>query len=459
MRTIRAFLPLFAAFCASLALTGAASAQAQPRVLAVEFASDVNPVTAGYLIDAIERAANDGYSAVTILLDTPGGLAESMRKIVQAELASRIPVIVYVSPDGARAASAGVWIGQAADVLAMAPQTNIGSSTPISSDGSDIPKDLRQKVVNDAAASLRGLAEEHGRNGAWAEAAVRQASNLTARQALDRNVIDELAPDLPTLLNQIDGHETIPKGFVLDTAGASVTTVTMSLWDRILDVIVDPNIIVLLMSLGVLAITVELFNPGLVFPAVFGVIALLVGLFGLNVLPFSWTGVLLIMAAFAFFIAEAFITSHGVLAVAGAISFVIGALMLFDPAGPGFQVSLWVALAVGATLVLLLGIALTKVVAARRARPMTGAEDILGQVGIVRQSLDADGLVFVRGETWRARSSTGEVIREETAVVVDRLADGLVLEVSPVSKPVAEVPAAAPAARLPWFERHRPSLR
>ena len=262
-------------------------------MLAVEFASDVNPVTAGYLIDAIERAANDGYSAVTILLDTPGGLAESMRKIVQAELASRIPVIVYVSPDGARAASAGVWIGQAADVLAMAPQTNIGSSTPISSDGNDIPKDLRQKVVNDAAASLRGLAEEHGRNGAWAEAAVRQASNLTARQALDRNVIDEIAPDLPTLLNQIDGHETIPKGFVLDTAGASVTTVTMSLWDRILDVIVDPNIIVLLMSLGVLAITVELFNPGLVFPAVFGVIALIVGLFGLNVLPFSWTGVLL----------------------------------------------------------------------------------------------------------------------------------------------------------------------
>ncbi len=453
MRTLRAFSPLFAAFCVSLALAGAAGAQAQPRVLAVEFADDVNPVSAGYLTDAIDRANDDGFSAVVILLDTPGGLADSMREIVQKELASKIPVIVYVSPDGARAASAGVWIGQAADILAMAPQTNIGSSTPISSDGTDIPADLRQKVVNDAAASLRGLADEHGRNGSWADAAVREASNLTARQALDRNVIDAIAPSLPALLDQIDGQTTVPKGFVLETADASVTTTSMSLWDRILDVIIDPNVIVLLMSLGVLAITVELFNPGLIFPAVFGVIALILGLFGLHVLPFSWTGVLLIVVAFAFFVAEAFVTSHGLLAVAGTASFVVGALMLFDPAGPGFQVSIWVALAVAATLLLFFGFALVKVAAARRAKPKIGADDMTGQAGIVRRSLDPEGLVFVRGELWRARSSSGGVLPDDAEVVVDRLGDGLVLEVSPVGAPFQDAAADPDRAPLHSLER------
>jgi len=438
---------------AALALAGPAGAQAQPRVLAVRFTDDVNPVSAAYLTDEIDRAGDQGYSAVVILLDTPGGLADSMREIVQKELASRIPVIVYVSPDGARAASAGVWIGQAADILAMAPQTNIGSSTPISSTGADIPHDLRRKVVNDAAASLRGLAEEHGRNGAWAESAVRQASNLTAREALARNVIDVVAPDLPALLDQIDGRTTIPKGFVLDTADAAVTTTSMSLWDRILDVIIDPNVIVLLMSLGVLAIAVELFHPGLVFPAVFGVIALILGFFGLHVLPFSWTGVLLILAAFAFFVAEAFVTSHGLLAVAGAVSFVIGALMLFDPAGPGFQVSLWVALAIAGVLVALVGFALGKVIAARRAPPRTGADEILGQIAVVREALDPDGLVFVHGELWRARSAGGERIPEATPVRVDRLGERLVLVVSPVAGGSVTPEATPPAAPVPWLER------
>jgi membrane-bound serine protease (ClpP class) len=436
---MRAFLALCAGAvgCLVFAVSAGGQAEEPPRVLAVEFDNDVNPVSADFVIEQIDRAAEEGYSAVVILLDTPGGLAESMRDIVEKELSSEVPVIVYVSPDGARAASAGVWIGQAADILAMAPQTNIGSSTPIAISGEDIPEDLRNKVINDAAASLRALAEEHGRNGAWAEQAVREASNLTARQALEQNVIDLIAPDLTTLLNEVDGRTTVPRGFVLDTANAEVTTAEMSLWNRILDTIIDPNIVVLLMSLGVLAITIELFNPGLIFPAAFGVVSLILGLFGLHVLPFSWAGILLMVAAFVFFIAEAFITSHGALAVAGAVCFVFGALMLFDPAGETYQVSLPVAVAIAGVLALFIGFAIAKVIAARRRPPATGREELVGETGVVREALTPEGLVFVHGEIWHARSRSGEPIPAGEAVKVEALAEGLVLEVER-----AEVPAA-----------------
>ena len=266
------------------------AAPSQPRVLAVEFDNDVNPVTADYVIDQIERANKENYNAVVILLDTPGGLASSMKDIYEAELASKVPVIVYVSPEGARAASAGVWISQAADLLAMAPQTNIGSSTPVSVGGEDIQKDLRNKVVNDAAASLRALAREHGRNVKWVDAAVRRGANLSAREALQMNVIDVIAPDLPTLLNQVDGMETQPKMLLLETAGAKVDEVEMSFWKRILDTLIDPNLIVILMSIGVLGITIELWSPGLILPGTVGAISLIIGLFGLQILPVSWAG-------------------------------------------------------------------------------------------------------------------------------------------------------------------------
>ena len=206
MRLLRALLLLLAPIGLALVLAGPAVGQEQPRVLAIDFENDVNPVTADYVIDEIERAEQDGYDAVAILLDTPGGLAEAMRDIYKRMLESPLPIIVYVSPDGARAASAGVWIVQAADIAAMAPQTNIGSSTPISVGGEDIQEDLRRKVVNDAVASLKSLAETHGRNVEWVEQAVRQASNLTASEALEQNVVDYVAPDLPTLLNEIDGQ-------------------------------------------------------------------------------------------------------------------------------------------------------------------------------------------------------------------------------------------------------------
>jgi membrane-bound serine protease (ClpP class) len=424
----RALRALLAAFAVAAVVPSAYAAT--PRVLAVEFDNDVNPVTADYVVGEIERANEDRYSAVVILLDTPGGLSDSMKEIYEAELASKIPVVVDVAPDGARAASAGVWIGQAADILAMAPQTNIGSSTPISVGGEDIQEDLRRKVVNDAAASLRALAREHGRNVKWADSAVRRASNLNAREALAQNVIDVIAPDLPTLLNRIDGRKTVPKGLVLETAGAQVDRVEMSTWKQILDLLIDPNLIVILMSIGVLGITIELWNPGLILPGTVGSISLVIGLFGLQILPVSWAGLLLMALAAGFFVAEAFVVSHGALTLAGAVAFVIGSLMLFDPAGENYQVSLRVALIVAATMAGLVGLAVAKIVQVRRAPVVTGQSELIGQVGVVRQALDPEGFVFVHGELWRARTSGGPVSPGEE-VRVDGLDDGLTLTVSP----------------------------
>lgn len=406
-----------------------ATAAAAPRVLAVEFSNDVNPVTADYVIDQIERANEERYSAVVILLDTPGGLADAMKDIYQAELASRVPVLVYVSPEGARAASAGVWIGQAADLLAMAPTSNLGSSTPVSSGGGEIPSDLKRKVVNDAAKSLRALAEEHGRNGDWAEEAVRKADNLTARQALEMNVIDVIAPSLPALLEQVDGRTTKPDRKVLQTSGATIDRVEMSLWKQILDTLIDPNLIVLLMSLGVLGLTVELWSPGLIFPGTVGAISLIVGLFGLQILPISWAGLLLMLLAFAFFAAEMFVASHGALALAGSASFVVGSLMLFDPAGDSYEVSLYVALGIGTTMAVMTALMVAKIVQARRAGVVTGQEQLIGEVGVVRQAVDPVGLVFVHGELWHART-TGDPIGAGQAVRVEGLDEALTLRVA-----------------------------
>jgi membrane-bound serine protease (ClpP class) len=431
---------LCAALVVAAALLSGAAAGAQtatPRVLAVEFDNDVNPVTADYVVDQIERANEENYDAVVILLDTPGGLADAMKDIYQAELASETPVIAYVSPDGARAASAGVWIVQAADVAAMAPSTNLGSSTPIAAGGGEIPSDLRRKAINDAAKSLRALAETHGRNGDWAEAAVRKADNLTATEALEMNVIDVIAPSLPELLNEIDGTTTKPDGKVLNTAGAEVTEVEMGLWKSILDLLVDPNLIALMLSIGVLGIVVELWNPGLVFPGTVGAVSLIVGLFGLQVLPISVAGLLLMLLAAGFFAAEVFVVSHGALALAGAVCFFIGALMLFDPAGEAYQVSTGVALAFAVTLALLFGFAAAKVIKVRRTRPQTGQEELIGQEGVVRSTLDPDGYVLVHGELWQARSSDEDVVRAGEPVTVAGIGDGLVLEVRPVERPTA----------------------
>jgi membrane-bound serine protease (ClpP class) len=404
-RLVRGVVLTLAAAAGALLLSfPGTAADSHPHVLAVEFDNDVNPVTQSYLEDAIERGEDEGAAAVVIVMDTPGGLSSSMRDIVKAILAAKVPVVVYVAPPGSSADSAGAVIGMAADVLAMAPQTNIGSSTPISLSGEDISDDLRRKIVNDAAAYIGELAREHGRNVAEARRMVTQASNLGAREAVAKNVADLVAPTLPVLLERIDGRTTQPKGLTLHTAGAEIETVKLSGWKRVLDLLVDPNVIALMLSIGLIGLVVELWNPGLVLPGTVGAISLIVGLYGLQVLPVSAAGVLLLLLSAGLFVAELFVPSHGALTLGGAVTFVIGALMLFDPAGPAYQVSLQVAIGIALTLALLIGFALTKAAVARRRPAEVGVQQLVGGEGDVRR----DGFVFVGGELWRARSADGE---------------------------------------------------
>jgi membrane-bound serine protease (ClpP class) len=433
---LRGFLLALAVL--SLVVPAVAGGQdARPRVLAVHLDNDINPVTQGYLAGAIDRAEDDGYAAVVVVLDTPGGLASSMRGIVKRFLAAEVPVVVYVAPPGSSADSAGAVIAMAADIAAMAPQTNIGSSTPISLGGEDISEDLRRKIVNDAAAYVGELAREHDRNVPAARRMVTQASNYGAREALDLGLVEVIADDLPTLLEEIDGRETVPKGLVLSTAGAEIEDVEMSFWERARDLLIDPNLITLMLSIGIIGIVVELWNPGLVFPGTVGAISLILGLYGLQVLPVSIAGLLLMLLAVSFFVAEAFVPTHGALAVGGGVLFVLGSLILFDPAGDAYQVSLPVALGMALSLVLLLGIALSRVVRTARAPVAVGATGLLGSEAVVRRN----GFVLVNGELWRARTTDGSPLHAGEHVRVEEIEDDLRLVVGSMSSPTGEEPS------------------
>jgi membrane-bound serine protease (ClpP class) len=405
-----------------LALVLPASAAAAPRVLAIHFAQDVNPVTQDWLNNQLGRAQSDGYDAAVILLDTPGGLSESMRKIVQRELSLRIPVIVYVTPHGARAASAGVWIGQAADLLAMAPETNIGSSTPIEGNGQNIGGDLRRKVVNDAAASLRGLAQSHGRNAKWADAAVRRASNLTASEALQMHVVDVVAPTLPALLRQIDGRVTVPRHLTLHTAGAEVVETRPGFFTRFLSTLIDPNIVGLLFLAGLAGLGFELFHPGVVIPGAFGAICMVCALFGFSVLPLSWAGLMLVLLGAALLVVDAHVTSHGALTLSGLVAMAFGLATLFHKAPAPYHTSIPLIVTITVVLGGFWAIAMTKAVAVRRAPVTVGPQEIIGMEGVARSS----GWVFVHGELWRARSDSDLNAGDHVRVAA---LDGLTLDV------------------------------
>ena len=411
---------LIAVFMVALFLP--ATAAAAPRVLAIHFDSEVNPATQDWLNNELGHAQSQGYDAAVIVLDTPGGLEESMRKIVQRELSLKIPVIVYVSPDGARAASAGVWISQAADLLAMAPQTNIGSSTPINGNGQNIGSDLRRKVVEDAAASLRALAESHGRNAAWADLAVRKASNLDAQEALRMNVIDVIAPTLPALLRTVDGRVTVPRHFTLHTANATIDNVHQGFLTRLLSTLIDPNVVGLLFLAGLAGLGFELFHPGVVIPGAFGAICMVCALFGFSVLPLSWSGVFLILLGAALLVIDAHVTTHGALTLSGLVAITIGLITLFHKAPPPYHTNVWLVVAFTATIGGFWALAISKAISVRRSPVLVGPQDIVGMEGEARPG----GQVFVRGELWRARSD--ESLRPGDRVRVAGL-DGLTLDV------------------------------
>ena len=398
----------------------------------MHFSLDINPVSQDYVNHQIDRANDGGYSAVAILLDTPGGLSSSMEKIYEKILASRIPVIVYVSPQGGAAASAGVFVAEASDLLAMAPATNIGSSTPINQSGGNLGSDLRRKVINHFAAKLRTLAETNGRNGNWGARAVRKASNLTVDQALKLNVIDVKAPDLRTLLNRIDGRVTYRRHITLHTANAEIVDAHPGFFSRLLNVLIDPNIITLLFLAGLAGIGFEIFHPGVVLPGVLGAVALVTALFGFAILPISWAGLVLLLLGVAMLVIDAFVTSHGAITVAGLISLVVGAIMLFRNAPSPYHVNLPLIISIAVVLGLLWGFAIMKAVQVRRKPVTVGPQAIVGQIGEVR----GEGQVFVNGELWRARPAGERPLRRGTKVQVQRVDQSLVLDVSPVDEPI-----------------------
>jgi membrane-bound serine protease (ClpP class) len=390
---------------ASLVFVGGAAGATSPRVLAITFGPDleINPVTQDYLTSKLSHAADAGYDAAVILLDTPGGLSTSMKTIYQAELKSKVPVIVYVSPEGARAASAGVWVAQAADVLAMSPTTNIGSSTPIDSSGQNLGSDLRRKVVNDAVASLTALAAANHRNTTWPEKAVREASNLTAEEALKMNVIDFIAPTLPALLNKLDGYQTknAQRPFTLHLAGAHIDTVKPGFFTRFLNTIINPNLISLLFLLGIVGLIFEVLHPGVVLPGALGAVSLVLALYGFSVLTPSWGGVALMLLGIALLVVDLHAPTHGVLTAGGLISLLFGLALLFQNEPGVYRVNLWLIVGIGGAIAIFWTFATGKALAAQRLPVETGLQTMIGQRAEVR----GPGLVFVDGALWQAQAA------------------------------------------------------
>jgi membrane-bound serine protease (ClpP class) len=390
------------------------------KVLVVTFDAEVNPVTQEWLNDRLAEGSD--YDAIVILLDTPGGLDESMRKIVRAELAAKEPVVVYVAPGGARAASAGVWISQAADILAMAPNTNIGSSTPITNTGANIGSDLRRKIVNDAAASLRGLAQSHGRNAKWADLAVRKASNLSADEALRMNVIDLIAPTLPALLRTIDGKTTKPRALTLHTAGDAIVARKMGFFTRLLNTLIDPNLLSLLFLAGIGGLAFEVFHPGVVLPGALGAVSLVTALFGFSILPTNWAGAALILLGLVLLVIDAHVVTHGALTLSGLLAMGVGMLTLFHDAPAPYHVHVWFVIAVTGSIGGFMAFALGKAVQARR-QP-SAMPSLVGSEGVVRR----DGLVFGQGVLGQATSAEGPPLEPGAHVRVDGI-EGLRLTV------------------------------
>ena len=429
MRMLFRLLAVAAASILAVAVHAGAAGAATPRVLAIRFGPDleVNPVTADYLDHQLDEASKH-YGAAVILLDTPGGLSESLRAIDQKELSLKVPVIVYVSPNGSRAASAGVWIAEAGDVLALSPVSNIGSSTPIESTGANIGSDLRRKVINDAAASLRSLAAAHGRNTTWPVLAVTKASNLTAQQALHMHVIDTIAPNLPSLLRQLDGYRTkdAQRSFTLHLADAQITTVSPGLFTRFLNTLINPNLISLLFLVGIVGLAFEAFHPGVVLPGAVGAVSLTIALFGLSVLPISWAGLALVVLGAALLVIDLHATTHGVLTVAGLISLGVGLPLLFANAPSPYRINTTLVVGAGLAIAALWAFVTSKGIAAQRRPVASGPQMLVGMNGEVRES----GLVFVDGELWRAHAGDGTQLRAGEHVAVDAL-NGLELTVTP----------------------------
>jgi membrane-bound serine protease (ClpP class) len=397
-----------------------AQGQVGPRpVHRVKVKAAVHPVSAELIQDSIREAEDAGAAALVVELDTPGGLLTSTREITSAILGSRVPVVVYVAPSGAQAASAGFFLLMAADIAAMAPGTNTGAAHPVLGQGGAPDEVMGKKMEEDAAAFIRSLAARNGRNAKLAQAAVVESRSYTAHEALEGKLIDAVAPSLPALLRQIDGRP-VRKGersVTLRTARAEIVEVEVSPFRKILGVIADPNIAYILLTLGFLGLYFELMNPGAILPGVVGAVCLILAFFALSVLPVNYAGVALILLAIVLFIAEIKVTSYGMLTVAGVISMVLGALMLFKTPEPALRVSLELIAVLAVFTLAMVGFLMWMALRIRRAPVRTGLEGLLHEIGTARSVLAPRGKVFVHGEIWDALAEEPVAAGEPVQVV------------------------------------------
>jgi membrane-bound serine protease (ClpP class) len=404
-------------------LSACSSSRPADRVHILTWKGDVNPVMARYIDRGIDQAESSSARAVLLRLDTPGGASNAMRDIVQRIEAARVPVIVYVSPSGARAASAGTFITPAATVAAMAPNTSIGAATPINSDGSDIEGALGRKVMNDSVSYIRGIAQLRGRNADWAEQAVRDAVSVNQDEAVSLNVVDFTASSVDDVLKQADGRRvqvaTAAGGMqdlTLRTADAATSKNDTTFFENVLDVIATPDLAFLLLTIGGLALLAEIFHPTFI-AGIIGVISLVLAYFALGELPTNWAGVALVLFGFVLIGAEIFVAGFGALGIGGIISLILGGLFLMSGNGSGLHVSRWLIFAFIAPLAFMFLLFITTIVRLRRMPAVTGRESLLGKKGTARTALEPKGIVSVEGERWEATAEDAP-LPEGTPIVV-----------------------------------------
>ncbi|MBI4390948.1 MAG: nodulation protein NfeD [candidate division NC10 bacterium] len=422
----------------ALAAAAAQGPEAPRPVHVIRLEGVIAPSATNFVTTSLKQAQQERAVALVIELDTPGGLDVSMRAIIKEMMASEVPIVVYVSPSGARAASAGAFLTLAAHVAAMAPGTNIGAAHPVQM-GGEMDKEMARKVTNDAAAYIRSIAEKRGRNVKWAEDAVRKSVSVTEKEALRLGVIDLVSERLEDLLARIDGRRVeVPSGPVtLRTKGAPLVRIEPSFRDRVLQVISDPTIAYILLLLGLAGLYFEFSTPGAILPGVLGAISLILAFYAFQTLPINYAGLLLIVLAVVLFIAEAMVISHGILTMGGIVAMVLGSIMLIDSPAPYLRIPLSAILAATAGTTAFFVLLVGAGVRAQRGKLTTGKEGLLGMVGVARTRLAPGGLVFVQGAIWSAEASEVVEVGEQVEVVG---IDGLKLKVQKVKTD--------PAARL-----------